>query len=102
MSYFDSKYLRAAKVIAAKDWSHPKVLLAARHMAHEGRTSEEIRMALWPDVSRHCAVSRLKKFNIRPLVYSNRARRGFETSEPGFAKAGAVDHRSYRPREVHK
>jgi hypothetical protein len=102
LSYFRSKHLLAAKALAAKDWSHPKVLLVARHMAKDGKSTEEIRIALWPDVTHGCALKRLKKFNIRPFAWSKRAHRGFETTEPTFAKAGVVDFRSYHPREVAK
>lgn len=98
MSYFDSKALRAAKALAAKDWSHPKVLLAARHMAKEGKTTEEIRAALWPDDTYAVVHRRLKKLNIIPFNWANRARRGFETGVPG----AGVDFRAYRPREVAK
>lgn len=100
MSYFQSKHLLAAKALSAKDWSHPKVLIAARHMAHDGKSTEEIRQALWPDDSHAVVWARLKKLNITPYNCSNRAKRGFETSEPNIAKSGALDQRSYRPREV--
>lgn len=97
MINFRSKLLIAARVLAAKDWSAPKVILAARHMAHDGATTEEIRDALWPNITVGGAYSRLRKFNIRggTKIYK-RARLGERTSlPPGH---GDTDSRSFKAR----
>lgn len=88
MSYFQSKILLAAKVIAAKDWSDPRVLGAIRKAAHAGATIEEIRAEFWPDISWEGCRYRLKKFNIKARPLNNRARRGHETSIPKSNQGG--------------
>lgn len=98
MSYFTSKYLLAAKAIAAKDWSHPAVLRAARHLGHDGLHFSEIGAALWPEVTAEVARRRLAKFNIPYGTRLKRARLGQETSIP----YPDIDFRSYRPRGVAK
>lgn len=80
MSYFQSKMLLAAKAIAAKDWSNPRVLGAIRKAAHNGASIEEIRTAFWPDITWMGTYNRLKKFNIKARPINNRARCGYETS----------------------
>lgn len=99
MNYCDSKTLLAARALAAKDWSNPKVILAARHLAHEGATIIEIASAVGWDVTESGARVRLKRFNIRPLPAKLRkAKHGFLTTLS--SRNGGVDLRSYKPKAI--
>lgn len=100
MSYFRSKKLLAAKALAAKDWSHPSVIIHARRMAHEGASTIEIRNALWPSVTLGTANRRLKKFNITSFDVMDRAHRGFKTGFPTSGSNDEVNQRSYRPKII--
>lgn len=92
MSYFRSNTLIAAKVLAAKDWSHPTCIQAARHMARDGASVQEIADALGWTVCWETAYRRLRKFNIRPIG-NTRAHRGVETTCP--RTKNGIDARSY-------
>lgn len=93
MSYFDSKLLRAAKALGARDWSHPKIIMLARHMAHAGATQDEIAAAVGWTVTPQAARKRLKKFNIVPAVKYARSHRGDLASLPPFTQ---IDYRNFR------
>lgn len=82
MINFRSKMLVAAKALAAKDWSHPKVIQTARHMAHDGLSTRQIMDALGWCVSQQTAYRRLRKFNITPRDVMDRAHRGEATTFP--------------------
>lgn len=95
MSYFSSKALLIAKSLAAKDWSNPKVLLVARHMAHDGKSIDEIKDTLGWDITHERARYRLRKFNIYPLPKKNRrAHRGFNTTLNGCASG--INQQSFK------
>lgn len=96
MSYFASKTLLVAKALGAKDWSHPKIIRAARHMAHDGKTIAEINEAVGWNVAGYTARARLKKFNIIPHNKTNRSHRGFDTVLSNHATV--VDTTNFKPR----
>ena len=99
MSYFRSDYLIAARALAAKDWSHPKIIQIARHMAHQGASVAEINDAVGWGVKIDCAYSRLRKFNIRPHGAKNKsAHRGELTTLPHGNAGVSVDF--YRPKQI--
>ena len=98
MANFKSKKLLAAKVLSRKDWEKPADIALARRMAHEGGTLKEIMAALGWDCILNTARERLKKYNIHPHNWANRAHRGHETGLPECQIA--EDMSNYRPLDM--
>jgi hypothetical protein len=99
MSYFSSKTLLAAKSLSAKDWSHPNVIQAARHLAHDGKSIDEINEAVGWNVSQGCARRRLAGFNIHPLPKSRRSPKlGYLTTLS--CKTNGVNQQSFKARTI--
>lgn len=96
MINFRSGFLIAAKALAAKDWSNPKVILEARRMARAGASTVQIRDAIWPNVHVGTARRRLQKFNIHGRDIMDRAHSGEATHFPCEAKG--ISYRTYKPR----
>lgn len=100
MSCFSSGFLLAAKALGAKDWSNPKALRLARHMAHEGATVDEIAAAVGWTCCHTTAVSRLQKMNIQPghNKHARQVRRD-GVKEPYLSRSPPTSMKSYRPRK---
>lgn len=99
MSYFASGFLRAARALGAKDWSHPNCIKLARHMAHDGATADEIAEALGWTTGPSGTVARLARFNIRPRnKLRGRPHHGdLPYLSRGQCPSGTIDARGYRP-----
>jgi hypothetical protein len=95
VSYFRSKTLEAARVLAAKDWSNPKVIAEIRAMLRDGMTSYEIADVLGWDAS--TLRGRMRRLGLESLAY-RKAHHGIETTLPHAYRG--ISGKPYKPREV--
>lgn len=97
------RYVVAAHAVAnkARDDFSPKQIIAARHMANDGASVEEIRVAMGWSCTWTTARKRLSKFSIKPFGSGHaggksRAHRG----QPTAVNGGNVSFACYRPKRV--
>lgn len=95
MAYWRSERLEAARALAAKDWSNPKVIVAVRTMIRDGMTMPQIAETLgWHPSTFY---GRMKRVGLA-MPIASRAHRGIETTLP-HADCG-ISAKPYKPRTV--
>lgn len=95
MSYFRSEFLEAAKALAAKDWSNPKVIVHLRAMLRAGMPTTAIADELGWNVA--TLRYRMRKLGLESRAW-RRAHHGLPTSLSNHDAPVGTDN--YRPRQV--